>query len=189
MLSRVILLNLLVVVVAGIINAECPNIVSREEWVASPGLTSQLGVHPASHVLLHHSSTPTCDSLVNCAALVRSIQRHHMTRQRYGDIGYNFLVGEDGNVYEGVGWSRQGTHDDRLNSRSIGICIIGDYTSWLPNEAALNAVQNLIECGVETGQLSPRYKILSHKQIKHTDCPGSKLSWLVRIWKNWSAAP
>ncbi len=30
--------------------------------------------------------------------------------RKYCDIGYNFLIGGDGNVYEGRGWDRQGSH-------------------------------------------------------------------------------
>jgi N-acetylmuramoyl-L-alanine amidase len=51
-----------------------------------------------------------------------------MNAQRWPDIGYNFLVGEDGNVYEGRGWDAVGAHAVPYNSNSIGICVIGDFT-------------------------------------------------------------
>ena len=51
-----------------------------------------------------------------------------MNVHRWIDIGYNFVVGEDGNVYEGRGWERWGDHAPAYNARSIGICIIGDFT-------------------------------------------------------------
>ena len=38
----------------------------------------------------------------------------------WADIGYSFLVGEDGNVYEGRGWSLAGAHCIGYNSKSIG---------------------------------------------------------------------
>jgi hypothetical protein len=34
---------------------------------------------------------------------------NHPQRQ-YCDIGYSFLIGGDGNVYEGRGWDRVGSH-------------------------------------------------------------------------------
>jgi len=52
-----------------------------------------------------------------------------MDNKKWSDIGYNFLVGEDGNVYEGRGWGKKGAHSIPFNNKSIGICIIGDYTS------------------------------------------------------------
>lgn len=54
-----------------------------------------------------------------------------MDTKHWSDIGYNFIVGEDGNVYEGRGWGKQGAHSKNFNNKSIGICIIGDYTSKL----------------------------------------------------------
>ena len=52
-----------------------------------------------------------------------------MNHNNWSDIGYNFLVGEDGNVYEGRGWSKRGAHAPTYNAESIGICVIGDFTS------------------------------------------------------------
>jgi N-acetylmuramoyl-L-alanine amidase len=46
----------------------------------------------------------------------------------YDDIGFNFVIGEDGNVYEGRGWDAVGAHTASYNTISIGICIIGDFT-------------------------------------------------------------
>ena len=38
----------------------------------------------------------------------------------WDDIGYNFLVGEDGNVYEGRGWDTVGAHAAPHNTNSVG---------------------------------------------------------------------
>jgi N-acetylmuramoyl-L-alanine amidase len=51
-----------------------------------------------------------------------------MDTNKWNDIGYNFLVGEDGNVYEGRGWNTVGTHAGNFNKKSIGICFIGNFT-------------------------------------------------------------
>jgi N-acetylmuramoyl-L-alanine amidase len=66
----------------------------------------------------------------------------------WSDIGYNFLVGNDGNVYEGRGWNRVGAQTYNYNSVSIGIAFIGNFNSHLPNGRALNAAKQLIACGV-----------------------------------------
>ena len=64
------------------------------------------------------------------------------------DIGYNFLIGGDGVIYEGAGWDSVGAHALGYNSQSIGICFIGDFTNRLPNHASRLAAQRLISCGV-----------------------------------------
>jgi peptidoglycan recognition protein len=99
----------------------------------------------------------------------------------WGDIGYNFLVGEDGNVYEGRGWTQVGAQTLNSNSKSIGIdrlcvshsfytiyyilgiSVVGDYTYRLPNDAALIAVKQLIKCGVSRGFIKSDYLLRGHK--------------------------
>lgn len=36
------------------------------------------------------------------------------------DIGYSFMVGEDGNVYEGRGWDQVGAHTYGYNTVGLG---------------------------------------------------------------------
>lgn len=52
-----------------------------------------------------------------------------MNNKNWEDIGYTFLVGEDGNIYEGRGWGKHGAHSIPYNSKSIGICMIGNFNS------------------------------------------------------------
>ena len=37
-----------------------------------------------------------------------SFQNYHMNSLGWSDVGYNFLIGEDGYIYEGRGFYRQG---------------------------------------------------------------------------------
>ena len=60
-----------------------------------------------------------------------------MNHNNWSDIGYNFLVGEDGNIYEGRGWMKRGAHAPDYNSESIGICVIGDFTSKMTRKIPL----------------------------------------------------
>ena len=58
--------------------------------------------------------------------------------QGWSDIGYSFLVGGDGNVYEGRGWSYVGAHTQNYNSKSFAASMIGSFESSLPNSKALS---------------------------------------------------
>jgi len=69
-------------------------------------------------------------------------------RAGWADIGYNFLVAEDGSVYEGRGWDTVGAHTYGYNSVSIGIAFIGNFSYRKPSAAALNAAKQLISYGV-----------------------------------------
>ena len=75
--------------------------------------------------------------------------KYSFKRVGWCDIGYNFLIGEDGNAYEGRGWWTLGAHVTSYNTVSIGICQIGTYTNRTPNDIAISAMENLIACSVE----------------------------------------
>ena len=81
----------------------------------------------------------------------------------WNDIAYNYLVCEDGRVYEGRGWNVQGSQALGYNEVSIGICIIGDYNRRLPVPAALNATQELLACGVEEVRINYNFKTISER--------------------------
>ena len=49
----------------------------------------------------------------------------------WSDIGYSFLVGGDGNIYEGRGWDRVGAHTSGYNSVGLAWSYIGSFTSVL----------------------------------------------------------
>lgn len=116
---------------------------------------------------------------------MRSIQNMHINTNGWSDIGYNFLVGGDGLIYEGRGWGKQGAHAPGYNDKSVGISFIGTFTSGLPTNAALAAGKQLINCGVSLGHVSRTYSLIGHRQATSTECPGNKLYEEIKTWPNY----
>nr|XP_050863643.1 peptidoglycan recognition protein 3-like [Vespula vulgaris] len=168
-----------------------PNIISRQQWGARPPKTTipALKINPVPYVVIHHSDTVGCNTQAICQARVRSFQNNHMNTKKWDDIGYNFLVGEDGNVYEGRGWGKHGSHSVQYNAKSIGICLIGKFTNTVPNSASVRATQNLIAYGVANNKIKSDYKLLGHRQTAQTSCPGNALYNLIKTWAHWSEKP
>ncbi|CAF1083165.1 unnamed protein product [Rotaria sordida] len=163
----------------------CPNIISRAEWGARPATVNVKLATPVPIVVIHHTTAANCTTKVECMARMKRIQNYHMDSQKWGDIGYNFLVGEDGNVYEGRGWNQVGAQTLNYNSKSIGISVVGDYTYRLPNDAALNAVKQLIKCGVSRGYIKSDYLLRGHKDLNNTACPGKVFYEEIKKWPNY----
>ncbi len=69
----------------------------------------------------------------------------------WSDIGYNFLIGGDGRVYEGRGWGRVGAHTYGYNSASVAFSFIGNAQDVSPSAAALQAFNDLNACSVSNG--------------------------------------
>ncbi|CAM5122395.1 unnamed protein product [Natator depressus] len=156
LLSRVVWLSVLCAVTLG-----CPRIVSRQQWGARPPKSRVLLRTPVSYVILHHTERKRCYSETTCIQQVRAIQNYHMDKRGLADISYNFLIGEDGRVYEGRGWRTKGAHTKVFNSRSLGLAFLGTCsTETKPSVAALNVTKRLIQCAVSKGILSPNYTVV-----------------------------
>lgn len=161
--------------------------VSREEWNARPPTSISYIGHPVNMTFVHHTAGPSfCFDQDYCMTVVRAIQNFHMDSNGWNDIGYSFLIGEDGRVYEGRGWDVVGSHTLNYNSIANGFCIIGDFSARPPNQAALEATANIIDCGVELGYILPDYELFGHRDGRCTECPGDFLYFTIQLWSHYS---
>ncbi|KAF7380689.1 hypothetical protein HZH68_016554 [Vespula germanica] len=169
----------------------CPRIVTREEWKARKPLgEQQLERTPTPYVVIHHGGIRQyCYDQEACSKIVRSYQNLHIDDRGWFDLGYNFVIGEDGNVYEGRGWNKVGAHAPGYNFQSIGICIIGDFMDFLPNDAALRALNSLISCGISLGKIHHDYNVIGHRQARSTLCPGDTFYKYVMTLPHWTSHP
>ncbi|XP_072028611.1 peptidoglycan recognition protein 1-like [Amphiura filiformis] len=103
----------------------------------------------------------------------------------WSDIGYSFLVDEEGNIYEGRGWDRVGAHTLGYNDDGLAWAYIGSYTSRLPSQAAIDAGKKAIACGVTLGKLKSGYTLRGHRDVGTTLCPGDKLYDDVKNWPHY----
>jgi N-acetylmuramoyl-L-alanine amidase len=165
--------------------AGCPDIVTRAEWGARAPTSITYISQPVPKVFIHHTEGSSCTTQAECTAVIQAIQDYHMDVNGWADIGYNFLVGEDGNAYEGRGWDRVGAHASDWNSVSIGMSVMGSFSSRTPNAAALNVLQQLIGCGVSQAKLSGSYTMHGHRDGGCTDCPGQAFYDLIQTWNNY----
>lgn len=168
---------------------KCDNvtIVSRADWGARPSKHINYMGTPVTVVFIHHTAMNECFSQDECASEMRTIQNFHMDTRGWDDIGYNFLIGEDGQAYEGRAWDRIGAHTYGWNDVAVAFSIMGDYSHKLPNEEALDAVQAMIECGIQLGKITPDYKMYGHRDVRATECPGDTLYELIKTWDHFDS--
>ncbi|KAK6166251.1 hypothetical protein SNE40_022996 [Patella caerulea] len=164
----------------------CPHIVPRAQWGArTPKHADKPMPAVPQYVYVHHSASPPCTNTAACARLVRIAQDYYMDGHGWSDLGYTFMIGEDGNVYEGHGWGRIGAHTLHHNTDGLGFCVIGDFTSRVPNAAAINALKQLIDCGVKNGKIRSDYIIKGHRDVRATACPGTTFYQLIKTWPRY----
>ncbi|KAI4502063.1 hypothetical protein M0802_002745 [Mischocyttarus mexicanus] len=167
-------------------NDDCPNILTKAAWGGRTAKDINYLILPIPYVIIHHTVTPECHSRNDCSKIVQSIQSHHMDNNGWNDIGYSFLVGGDGNVYEGAGWTKEGAHTYGYNKRSLGISFIGNFEDKDASNQMLEAGHKLIRCGISKGVLRDDVNVVAAKQIQSTLSPGNRLYLQIQSWQEWS---
>ncbi|MDZ4669378.1 MAG: N-acetylmuramoyl-L-alanine amidase, partial [Phototrophicales bacterium] len=126
----------------------CPVGQNSPDW--SPEYTN------ITHFIVHH--TVSANSGLDWSAHVRSIWNYHTNSLGWGDIGYNYLIDPDGVIYEGRagGDGSIGAHFSCMNSRTMGIALIGTFTSVSPSNAAMNSLKNLLAWKATTLNINPQ---------------------------------
>jgi hypothetical protein len=153
---------------------------TRKDWGATA--VSCNTPMDAKKITIHHTDTPAN----NPESRVRQIQQYHRETQRWCDIGYHFLVDEQGVVYEGRKISTIGAHAYGANTDNVGIALIGSYETGQPTAAQLSSTAKLAaDIAKEYGIKLSADTVKGHRQVgsTSTDCPGQhvfeKLSGIV----------
>lgn len=147
------------------------DVIPRRSWCDLPPARQAPTIAlPAPRVWLHHGAVGT-SSIATAVGYVR----HHLGRG-WLDVGYSFLIA-DGKVLEGRGAGRQGAHTAGDNSRSHGICIVGDYSRTDPSDRDLAALVALLRHGHARGWWPSAQLTGGHRDAPgaSTACPGARL--------------
>ncbi|KAH3694403.1 uncharacterized protein LOC127862599 isoform X1 [Dreissena polymorpha] len=164
-----------------VLNMNTVTLVTRTQWHAlSSKEDAQYMTMPVSHVFIHHTVMSECVSQREGAIEMRKIQHLHQDINRWADIGYNFVIGQDGSVYMGRGWDRVGAHTLGWNNKSISFAFTGNFTEKQPTDDALKALDAALVLGVKLGKLTPDFKLHGHRDARPTESPGQKLYDLIR---------
>ena len=143
---------------------------------------------------------------------MRAIYAFHTKVRGWNDIGYNFLVDRFGRVFEGrrgsITAAVVGAHTGGFNSQSLGVAVLGTFTTQAPSAAALSGLVDVLAWkaaqygldprgldeaasppagrtpGTRPGSAVPVTVLSSHRDVGITECPGdalyADLPWLRR---------
>lgn len=113
--------------------------------------------------MIYHTGTETCFSRETCDPLVRNLQaKYLMSYPLNRDIGYNFVISGDGNVYVGRGWHAVGAHTFGFNRISLGIGLIGTFYDRPLSVKQIQALEDLIKLGVKNYRIVEDFKFYSY---------------------------
>jgi N-acetylmuramoyl-L-alanine amidase/Bacterial Ig-like domain len=188
-----------------------PGIISRAGWGADESYRFDgagherfaTGYFPLQKAIVHHTAGRNNDP--NPEATIRAIYYDHAVLRGYGDIDYNYLIDWQGHIYEGrhsrdygstpittedlAGNQVRGSHAKDFNDGTVGIVLLGNFTSVLPPTAQRNSLINLLAWKLERHGINPLgastyinpqlgnskylYNISGHRDVNATACPGN----------------
>jgi N-acetylmuramoyl-L-alanine amidase/FlgD Ig-like domain len=186
--------------------ANAPPIIPRLSWGANesirrapPSYTSTI-----SFAVVHHSAGTNNYTRDQSAAIVRGIFLYHVQGNGWNDIGYNLLVDKYGQVFEGryggVDRNVIGAHSLGFNTGSVGISVLGDYSTTRLPAAARASLEQVLAWRLDLAHIdpqslvnwtsggNPKYPsgvtvplraISGHRDTGFTDCPGNALYALL----------
>lgn len=190
-----------------------PTIITRDQWGAAPEACTPAVASTLVGAVIHHTAdTNSYTTVAQAEQMIRNDQAYHINVRGWCDLGYNFVVDKWGNIYEGRANSETepviGVHAGGFNTGTLGVAILGDYTSLVPSAATQEALAELIgwrlaaygrnpggmmtytTYGGETsrwpttttGTTVTEPVVMGHRDVDYTSCPGdgaySTLAWI-----------
>lgn len=141
--------------------------VSRSGWGARPARCTS--PDEASGAVVHH----TADTSFSGASSMRALQAFHQEGRGWCDIGYHFVIDQEGRVYEGRPLGTLGAHASGANRGRLGIALAGCFDPSCANEQAVTdpawdaLVRLWLGLGLERAE--------AHRSLSATRCPGEAL--------------
>ena len=127
-------------------------------------------------VVVHHTASPQSTSF-------KQIYRWHTIENGWSDIGYHFVITEDGTIHEGRNINTSGAHCRGFNANSIGVCVTGNTNHEKPNQSQLESLRELLDSLLEDLDLD-KDEVFTHKEKGRTECPGYYLNLWVNQYRN-----
>ena len=123
-------------------------------------------------LIVHHSASP----LITTAKQMKAWHK----AKGWNDIGYHYVIEATGKLVRGRPIEVIGAHCKGFNTDSVGVCLSGDNTrdaeKWGLSQMAV--LFDLIHC---FRLVFPNIKILGHKDLGATECPGVDIRKVLKL--------
>ena len=170
-----------------------PSLINRAEWNADPFIRGDpvpLAQPDYDRMTFHHAACCSANTYEEGVAQVKAIQNFHQDVRGWSDIGYHFILDQEGRVYQGRPFLdnrrnlstpprlAQGAHVGGFNRGNIGVAMLGcyhppegpscvDVLAPATKDSLITMFSYLKEnYGVDTSNL------FGHRDQGATSCPG-----------------
>lgn len=133
--------------------------INRTHRIGTYGTSSKEVI---TEITFHHSATPSDWT-------PEKIAKVH-TDKGWPGIGYDFLIYDDGTIYQVNNLTTINYHNGVNNTNAIGICWVGDGRKGAPPKEVIKATVSLSR--QLRRELPNLTKLFGHNEKKATTCPG-----------------
>lgn len=157
---------------------EPPTINPRASWNPADRDRVPPPIGDPQMITVHHTVTQN-NYNTSDAQQIRGVQNYHINDEGYADIGYHYVIGWDGDIYEARRPTTQGAHVRYHNPNNLGIALLGNFEDHGvgPTDAQLDSVTRLIRHLADKHDIDINgQNINGHQDFpEHTSnaCPGT----------------
>ncbi len=120
-------------------------------------------------IIIHH----TADDYASSYAGIKTIYKYHAISRQWWDIGYNYVIWYDGEIFE---WRAGGdyvvwAHALWNNRSTVGISVMGNYNKKPISEKQYTALKNLVRYLAYKYWINLNDTFPLHEDCSWKDCP------------------
>ncbi|MDD5041055.1 MAG: N-acetylmuramoyl-L-alanine amidase [Candidatus Peribacteraceae bacterium] len=142
-------------------------------------------------IVVHHTAQTLRNDPRSPLERMRALYLYHAKTLGWGDIGYHYIIDEDGTIYEGRagGDNVIGGHAYCANVGTLGIALMGNFEIEEPSQIQILALQWLLKNLTDHYGLDARNTmkfhgeskevIVGHRDVVSTACPGYFLAGVL----------
>lgn len=179
---------------------DAPAAIAQSEWRSGlPNPTGQRSFSEIKNLIVHHSAGS--NTATNYTQVVRDIYIFHTEYRGWSDVGYNYLIAQDGTLYAGRDpqggdqTSVIGAHFCGGNSGTMGVCLLGTYTNTSPTEETFQTLESILSFKAFQDELDPLGHaahrlnnnlpvIAGHRDGCSTECPGEQTYRQLQVMRD-----
>ena len=137
-----------------------------------------------TQLVVHHTALKVRGDERTPVERMRALYEYHANSRGWGDVGYHYLIDENGQVYEGRAGGDHvvGGHVYCGNIGTVGIALMGNFELEQPTQQQMKALQWMLDHLAKKYNIDARRTvqthgrrlptIVSHKDLISTACPG-----------------
>ena len=133
-------------------------------------------------IVVHHTGGTDANPLTDTSNQTFEIIKSWHLKLGWDDIGYHWVIEKNGKTTPGRKENTNGAHCVGYNTKSIGVCVVGNFDLTLPTKEQEQALHKLLN------EITGRYpvcrdKIYPHRKFANKTCYGKLLSdsWAQEI--------